>query len=226
MSRGFFVTGTDTGIGKTTISCALLHAFAALGKRVVGMKPIAAGIENGRCMDIEQLQAASNLIVSCQHINSYVFHPSISPHIAAQKAGIEIDLAVIHKAYLELSMKADIVIVEGAGGFLVPISQSLNGSDLAQTLNLPIILVVGMKLGCLNHALLTAQAVQAAGLVLAGWVANCIDPQMIALTENLKTLEQRLNCPFIGTLPFINEVVQHRGQVLDINELISNRQFI
>ena len=161
MGRGFFVTGTDTGIGKTTVSCALLRAFAAQGKKVVGMKPIVAGSENGQWMDVEQLLAASNVNVTRQQINPYAFDPPISPHLAAQQSGVEIDLSVIHHAYQQLSAKADLVIVEGAGGFLVPINDRQNGSDLAQTLNLPVILVVGMRLGCLNHALLTAQAIQA-----------------------------------------------------------------
>lgn len=202
MSKGFFVTGTDTGIGKTTISCALLHVFAAQGKKVAGMKPVAAGRENGQWLDVELLLAASSVNVARQHINPYAFDSPIAPHIAAQQAGVEIDLAVIRRAYWELSAEADIVIVEGAGGFLVPVNQHQTGADLAKILNLPVILVVGMRLGCLNHALLTAQAIKAAGLTLAGWVANCIDPQMLVLAENIATLEQRLDGPLLGVVPF------------------------
>lgn len=205
MTKGFFVTGTDTGIGKTTVSCALLHAFAAQGKKVVGMKPIAAGSENGQWLDVEQLLAASNVNVASQQINPYAFDPPISPHIAAQQAGTEIDLSVIHQAYLELSKLAEIVIVEGVGGFLVPISQHQTGADLAKILNLPVILVVGMRLGCLNHALLTAQAIQTAGLTLAGWVANCMDPQMLVPEENIATLQQWLDKPLLGVIPFDSE---------------------
>ena len=220
MSTGFFITGTDTGIGKTTVSCALLHAFAGQGKKVIGMKPIAAGSENGQWIDVERLLAASNVSVSRQLINPYAFDLPISPHIAAQQAGTEVDLAVIHQAYQELSAKADIIIAEGAGGFLVPINQWQNGANLAQILNLPVILVVGMRLGCLNHALLTAQAIQAVGLALAGWVANCIDPQMLALVENIQTLEQRLNSPLIGILPFAPEMdIQQRAKVMAITKL-------
>lgn len=220
MSQGYFVTGTDTGIGKTTVSCALLHAFAAQGKKVVGMKPIAAGSENGKWLDVEQLLAASNISVTRQQINPYAFDPPISPHLAAQQAGMEIDLTVIHQAYLELSSKADIVIVEGAGGFLVPLNQQQTGSDLAKLLNLPVILVVGMRLGCLNHALLTAQAIRAAGLILAGWVANCIDPQMLVLAENIATLEQRLDCRLLRALPFDYETnMQKISRILDIARL-------
>ncbi|MER2514412.1 MAG: dethiobiotin synthase [Nitrosomonas ureae] len=202
MKQGYFITGTDTGVGKTTISCALLQAFAAQGNKVAGMKPIAAGSENGKWLDVEQLLAASNINATRQHINPYAFDPPVSPHIAAQQTGVEIDLTVIHQAYQKLSSKADIVIVEGAGGFLVPINQRQTGADLAKLLNLPVILVVGMRLGCLNHALLTAQAIRAAGLTLAGWVANCIDPKMLFLDENIATLEQRLGCPLVGVLPF------------------------
>ena len=223
MSTGFFVTGTDTGIGKTHVSCALLHAFAAQGKTVVGMKPIAAGSENGQWMDVEHLLAASNVTVSRQQINPYAFAPPLAPHIAAQQMGTEIDLPVIHQAYLELSEKVDIIIVEGAGGFLVPINRRQTGADLVKILNLPVILVVGMRLGCLNHALLTAKAIQDAGLVLAGWVANCIDPQMSAVAENIATLEQWLESPLLGILPFDRENdSQHSAELLDIKLLTNN----
>lgn len=224
MGTGFFVTGTDTGIGKTTISCALLHAFAAQGKKVVGMKPIAAGSESGRWLDVELLLAASNVNVGRQQINPYAFDPPISPHIAAQQAGTEIGLPVIQQAYRELSAKADTVIVEGVGGFLAPISSLQTGADLAKILDLPVILVVGMRLGCLNHALLTAQAIRVAGLTLAGWVANCADPQMLALEQNIATLEQRLHCPLLGIVPFCRKTdFQHYAGLLDIKFLINNR---
>lgn len=220
MGKGFFVTGTDTGIGKTTVSCALLHAFAAQDKKVVGMKPIAAGSENGQWPDVEQLFAASNVNVARQQINPYAFDPPISPHLAAQQADTEIDLSVIHRAYQELSTTADIVIVEGVGGFLVPVNRHQTGADLAKTLNLPVILVVGMRLGCLNHALLTAQAIKAAGLTLAGWVANCIDPQMLVLTENIAMLEQWLEGPLLGVIPFDSRIDEKNGiRLLDIAKL-------
>lgn len=225
MGQGFFITGTDTGIGKTTVSCALLHAFAVQGKKVVGMKPIAAGSEHGQWMDVEQLLLASNVRVSRRDINPYAFDPPISPHIAAQQAGTEIDLSVIHLAYRELSTKADIVIVEGVGGFLVPMNSQQNGADLAKMLNLPVIMVVGMRLGCLNHALLTVKAIQAAGLALAGWVANCVDPKMAAVAENISTLEQRLDCPLLGVLPFCTETAMaHSMGLLDISMLTAQHR--
>lgn len=206
MRQGYFVTGTDTGAGKTTVSCALLRTFAAQGKKAVGMKPVVAGSENDQWYDVEQLIAASNIHAEREYVNPYAFHPPISPHIAAQKTGVDIDFAVIQRAYQALSSQADIVIVEGAGGFLVPLNAQQTGADLACALNLPVILVVGMRLGCLNHALLTAQAIHASGLPFAGWVANCIDPQMQVLQENIATLEQRLESPLLGVVVFTNEV--------------------
>ncbi len=220
MGRGYFVTGTDTGIGKTTISCALLHAFSAQGCKVVGMKPVAAGIENGHWSDVQQLLAASNIHAVREHINPYAFDAPISPHIAARQAGADIDLDVILQAYRVLSSQADIVIVEGVGGFLVPINSQQNGADLANILNLPVILVVGMRLGCLNHALLTAQAIHVVGLSLAGWVANCIDAHMLMLEENIATLRQRLDCPLLGVLPAGSDRDARKGaRLLDVARL-------
>jgi len=220
MGQGYFVTGTDTGVGKTTVSCALLRAFAAQGHKVIGMKPVAAGVENGKWLDVEQLLAASNVNVTRQQINPYAFDPPISPHLAAQQAGREIDLTVIQQAYQTLSTQADRIVVEGVGGFLVPLNQHQTGADLAQALNLPVILVVGMRLGCLNHALLTAQAIKAAGLTLIGWVANCIDPQMLAVAENIATLEQRLDCPLLGVVPFdLGMDLQKNNRLLNIATL-------
>ncbi|QOJ24201.1 MAG: dethiobiotin synthase [Gammaproteobacteria bacterium] len=220
MGQGYFVTGTDTGIGKTIVSCALLRAFAAQGEKVIGMKPVVAGSENDHWYDVEQLIAASNISAAREHINPYAFDPPVSPHIAAQQAGVDIDLAVIQRAYQALSSQADIVVVEGAGGFLVPLNARQTGADLARALNLPVILVAGMRLGCLNHALLTAQAICAAGLSLAGWVANGIDPQMMMLEENIATLEQRLNCPLLGILPFTKEtVMQQKSSPLNVLKL-------
>jgi len=217
MAQGYFVTGTDTGVGKTTISCALLRAFAAQGKKAVGMKPVVAGSENGRWHDVEQLIAASNINAAREYVNPYAFDPPVSPHIAARQAGVDIDLAVIQRAYQALSSQADIVIVEGAGGFLVPLNARQTGADLARALNLPVILVAGMRLGCLNHALLTAQAIHASGLPFAGWVANCIDPQMQVLQENIATLEQRLEGPLLGIIPPDSETNKEAGFKISIS---------
>jgi dethiobiotin synthetase len=204
----------------------LLKAFAAQGKRVVGMKPVVAGSENGRWHDVEQLIAASNISAARAHVNPYAFDPPVSPHIAAQQAGIGIDFAVIQRAYQALSNQADIVIVEGAGGFLVPLNAQQTGADLARALNLPVILVVGMRLGCLNHALLTAQAIRAAGLPLAGWVANGIDPQMLMLEENIATLERWLDGPLLGVCPYAHEAdSQRQSGLLNVLKLEENNCF-
>jgi len=200
----YFVTGTDTNVGKTLISCALLHGFAALGKRVVGMKPIAAGLNaDGQHDDVLQLRAASNVPASNEQVNPYRFAPAIAPHLAAQLAGVNIDLARIVESYSVLAKQADVVIVEGAGGFLVPMNDSQDSGDLARQLGLPIILVVGMRLGCLNHGLLTTEAIVARGLVLAGWVANVVDADMLALQENIAALRERINAPLLGVVPFM-----------------------
>lgn len=202
MGSGYFVTGTDTGVGKTRVSCALLHAFAAAGKTVAGMKPVAAGCENGTWPDVELLAAASSVSAEREHINPYALVPPIAPHIAADRAGVEIDPEVIRQAYLELRKRADIVIVEGAGGFLVPLNDHEDMAAMVQALDLPVLLVVGMRLGCINHALLTAHAVRTAKLSLAGWVANRIDPEMAGFEENILALERRLDCPLLGILPY------------------------
>lgn len=220
MGMGYFVTGTDTGVGKTRVSCALLRAFAVAGKTVVGMKPIVAGCENGIWADVELLSAASNVSVGREYVNPYALVPPIAPHIAANRAGIEINLKVIRQAYLELKKRADIVIVEGAGGFLVPLNDHEDSATLVQALGLPVLLVVGMRLGCINHALLTAHAVRAAGLPLAGWVANRVDPEMPAFEENIVALEQRLDCPLLGILPYDhNHSAEELSPLLDITRI-------
>jgi dethiobiotin synthetase len=204
MRQGFFITGTDTGVGKSLVAAALLHLYAAKGKRAVGMKPIAAGaiMEGGRLLneDVEQLMAAGNVDALLELINPYVFAPPVAPHIAAQQVGVEISLAAIIQAFETLSDQAEVVVVEGAGGFCVPVNDKEDIADLARALDLPVILVVGMRLGCLNHALLTVEAIRARGLSLAGWVANCIDPQMPCFEENLDTLRQRVAAPCLGVI--------------------------
>ena len=155
-ASGYFVTGTDTGVGKTLVSCALLRAFAARGLRAVGMKPVAAGavLENGRLVneDVIALNAAANVAAPAELVNPYCFAPPIAPHIAAAEAGITVELERIREAYAALAALADRVIVEGAGGFRVPLTRELEVAHLAAHLALPVILVVGMRLGCLNHA--------------------------------------------------------------------------
>jgi dethiobiotin synthetase len=199
----YFVTGTDTGVGKTLISCALLHGFAAQGKRVVGMKPVAAGCnDDDMHEDVRRLRAASNVLASKGQINPYCFSQAVAPHLAAQFAGVSINLKRIAASYSELSGQADVVIVEGAGGFLVPLNVRQDSADMVAELELPIILVVGMRLGCLNHALLTVEAIAARGLALAGWVANGVDGQMAMPDENIAALRQRITAPLLGVVPY------------------------
>lgn len=199
----YFITGTDTDVGKTLISCALLYGLAARGKRVVGMKPVAVGCdEHDQHEDVTRLRAASNVLASKGQINPYSFAPAVAPHLAAQFAGVSINFARILESFEELSGQADEVIVEGAGGFLVPLNAKQDGADLAAQLGLPVILVVGMRLGCLNHALLTAEAIAARGLVLAGWVANVLDEHMAMLDENIDALRQRIDAPLLGVVPY------------------------
>jgi len=205
VGQGYFVTGTDTGVGKTLIACALLRAFARTGKSVVGMKPVAAGREGGRWADVEALAHASTVSARAQIVNPYALESAIAPHIAAELAGLEIGLEPIAHAYEELSRLADVVVVEGVGGLLVPLNAAQTGADLAMRLGLPMVLVVGMRLGCLNHALLTRRQLEASGLRCAGWVANCIFPDMPHLDGNIRALEQRLDCPLLGVVPFLRE---------------------
>ncbi len=172
----YFVTGTDTGVGKTLVSCALLQAFAARGKRVAGFKPVAAGCdEDGRNDDAKLLLAASNVQAAYDQINPYCFPHPIAPHLAARQAGVRIDFARILAPWRELAGRTDEVIVEGVGGFCVPLNDEQNSADLAKQLDLPVIMVVGMRLGCINHALLTMRAIADFQLECAGWVANVLD---------------------------------------------------
>ena len=206
MKFACFVTGTDTGVGKTLASAGLLHALARHHTRVVGMKPVAAGAEwHGGVWANEDslaLRAASTLRVPPELDNPVLLPDPLSPHIAAARAGTPIDIAHIVRSYQVLAAQADVVVVEGAGGFHVPLSATETGADLAQALGLPVVLVVGLRLGCLNHALLTAEAIRARGLTLAGWVANRIDPEMGAADENIAYLRARLNAPLLAEVPY------------------------
>lgn len=205
MQPAYFITGTDTGVGKTLISCALLHAFALAGKSAVGMKPVAAGCRASPqgllCDDVAALRAASSVAAPQNLVNPYALAAAVAPHLAANQENVHLELAPIVSAYRQLQSLADIVIVEGVGGWQVPFNATQTSADLAQQLNLPVILVVGMRLGCLNHALLTAQAIQAQGLQLHGWVANRIDPDMSLFDENVHSLHTRLAAPLLGVIP-------------------------
>jgi dethiobiotin synthetase len=201
---GCFVAGTDTGVGKTLVCAALLHALRRVGKRSVGMKPVAAGAEcvagQWQNEDAVRLREASDVAVPPELDNPVLLRDPLSPHLAARRDGVRIDIAELVRRYRALAQRADAVVVEGAGGFLVPLSDEETGADLAQAVALPVVLVVGLRLGCLNHALLTAEAIRARGLPLAGWVANRIDPRMQAVAENIAFLRRRLAAPMLGDI--------------------------
>ena len=199
----YFITGTDTGVGKTLVSCALLQAFAAQGKHVVGFKPVAAGFDDDdHNEDAKRLRASSTVQATYGQINPYCFHRAIAPHLAARHAGVRIEFKRIMTSYRELAGQADEVIVEGVGGFCVPLNDRQNSAELAGELNLPVILVVGMRLGCLNHALLTVRAIADYQLECAGWVANVLDADMPALQENIGALRERIAAPLLGIIPY------------------------
>ena len=206
---GFFVTGTDTDVGKTYIASALVRHFVEQGYKTIGMKPVAAGYEsvNGelRHGDVDALVAASNVQTALSDVNPYSFLPAIAPNIAAEQAGINISFEKIQLAFDGLKSQADVLVVEGAGGFCVPINQQETMADLAIKLNLPLILVVGIRLGCINHALMTVGSIKAAGLNLVGWVANRIDPNMPALEENIATLKAMIKAPCIADVTWNEE---------------------
>jgi len=205
-ARGFFVTGTDTEVGKTYVSCWLLRQLNAQGVRSLGMKPVAAGgidtPDGFANEDALALAAAGCGAVPREWLNPYLLRLPVSPHIAAAREQVLIDFNRIAEAYRQLAARADVVLVEGAGGWRAPLSDTLDIADLAQQLQLPVILVVGMRLGCLNHALLTARAIGDSGLPLAGWIANRIDPQMREYDANLQTLRQRIAAPLLAELPY------------------------
>ncbi len=205
----YFITGTDTGVGKTFVTCALLHNLREQGIPAIGMKPIAAGAnmtpDGLRNEDIEALRGASGIALESEDLSCYLLAEPIAPHIAAAKEDIDIDLDVIRQRFDQLAELAEVVLVESVGGFIVPLGDSIDTADLAADLDLPVILVVGMRLGCLNHALLTQEAIRARGLTLAGWVANQIDRDMAELDANVEALEERIRAPLLGVIAWQKE---------------------
>lgn len=195
-ARGVFVTGTDTGVGKTLIARALIRGFVREGLRVVGMKPVAAGAENTaaglRNEDALALAAASNIPAPYDSINPYCLLAPVSPHIAAAEEGVTLDPGLIKDHFEGLAAIADTIVVEGAGGWLAPIGPSRTMADIAVTLELPVVLVVGLRLGCLNHALLTRAGIESSGMRFAGWIGNRIDPGFARADENVQALTERL----------------------------------
>lgn len=206
MISGFFVTGTDTDVGKTWSSVALMRALQAQGLRVTGMKPVAAGCawtrEGWRNQDALLLQQHASVAIDYPIVNPYAFEKPVSPHIACGNTDVELE--VILKAYRELQAVSDLVLVEGAGGWHSPLSRDLDNAALAQALGLPVILVVGMRLGCINHALLSYRAILQSGVSLAGWLAVEIDPVMREFQANLNYLTDRIDAPLLGVLPHLD----------------------
>ncbi len=199
------MTGTDTGVGKTRVATALCAAFIAAGKRVAAMKPIASGCmhtpDGLRNDDAEALRRAMNVRAGYAEVNPYAFLPAIAPHIAAMEAGRTIEFEVLDRCFERLSLQSDVTIVEGAGGWLAPIDAGRTFADLAAHWQLDVVLVVGLRLGCLNHALLTVESIERHGLRLAGWVGNSVDPHFERLPENLQALRTRIAAPCLGALP-------------------------
>ncbi len=206
--KDYFVTGTDTEIGKTLVSCAILYGLVQQGWRSVGMKPVAAGAEwidgNWCNEDVTALIAASNVPADPKLVNPYLFKLAAAPHIAAVQEQCQIEIAMILQSFHQLRSVAKAVVVEGVGGFRVPLCATQDSADLAQQLALPVVLVVGMRLGCISAALLTAEAIRARGLRLAGWVANSAQTEMAQLQENLSALQERLDAPYLGYIPHLN----------------------
>jgi dethiobiotin synthetase len=207
VTRSYFVTGTDTGVGKTLVTASLLRHLRESGLSVAGMKPIAAGSVSGPVgaanEDALLLQAESSARHPYALVNPCLFEPAIAPHIAAAEAGIAIDTARIAAAHASIAAGADVVLAEGAGGFLVPLDASRSCAELPGLLGMGVILVVGLRLGCLNHALLTVEAIAARGLSLAGWVGNRVDPGFARPDANVETLRARIAAPCLGIVPWM-----------------------
>jgi dethiobiotin synthetase len=206
MTHALFIAGTDTGIGKTHAACAVIHALRATGKSVCGMKPVASGCletPHGRRNEdaLALLAAGSTPPPAYDEINPFALREPLSPHLAAAHEGVTITLPPLRAAYDTLSARYERVVVEGVGGWRVPLAPGLFASDIAKDWALPVVLVVGLRLGCLSHALLTAEAIEADGCRLVGWIGNQIDPQMAAIDENIDTLRTLLSVPCLGILP-------------------------
>lgn len=208
MTQGLFITGTDTGCGKTEITLGLMHALQQRGESVLGMKPVASGAEKTgeglRNEDALRIQAQCSHQLAYERVNPFAYSPPIAPHLAAEASGRAIELDSIRAAYRQLSQKADRLIVEGVGGWLVPLSAETTVADLALRLELPVILVVGLRLGCINHALLTQAAMQQSGVRTLGWVGNQVEAGMDSLEGNIASLRERLTAPCLGVVPWLD----------------------
>ena len=217
----YFITGTDTEVGKTFCTAALLYAFRATGKTAIGFKPIASGTEaDGYNSDVLALQAASLPTLPYKQHNLYTFQEATAPHLAAMDTACPIQLAQLSHGFHALQTQADVILTEGAGGWLTPLNEHDTFADWVIRQRLPVIMVVGMKLGCINHALLTTQAITQAGLPLAGWIANCISPQPHRLADYFHTLQYRIAAPCLGMMPYLpHTLAQQAANHLTISGL-------
>ncbi|SDH87403.1 dethiobiotin synthetase [Pseudomonas flavescens] len=226
MSAAYFVTGTDTEIGKTTIAAGLLHAARAAGLSTAAAKPVASGCqltaEGLRNDDALALLAQCSLPLRYEEVNPRAFAAAIAPHLAARDEGVLLEVSQLQAAVRTILDKgADFTLVEGAGGWRVPLTGTATLSDLAGVLALPVILVVGVRLGCINHAVLSAEAIRRDGVPLAGWVANVVDPHTARLSDNLETLSQRLSAPCIGQVPHLSSASPEQvARYLDLSRLL------
>lgn len=225
MAKGFFVTGTDTEIGKTTTTVALMRAAKQLGYRVAGMKPVAAGCQPTaqglRNDDAVKLMQEASVTIEYERVNPLAYQPSIAPHIAAAQSGEPIIIDSIISAYQHIASQAEVVFVEGIGGWAVPINDNQTMADVAKALGLPVILVVGIRLGCLNHALLTHESIVHKGCPLGGWVANRLESNNPVAEQNINYLQQALPIPFLGTIPYVLSNDARATTSLTITSLLS-----
>ncbi len=209
MVSDYFITGTDTGVGKTWVTLALMKAMQNKGKVVVGMKPVACGCEKTseglRNDDAVKILKRSSQRLNYRTVNPYAFEPAIAPHIAAEQVGVKIDIEHIASEFNTLKKNADGVVVEGIGGWCVPLGENVMLSELVNRLDLPVILVVGLRLGCINHALSAYRAIRADGASLHGWITSQLDPGYDCPDETMTTLRARINAPFLGSLPYLEK---------------------
>ncbi|HTU65912.1 MAG TPA: dethiobiotin synthase [Steroidobacteraceae bacterium] len=217
-NKGFFITGTDTGVGKTLVSVAIVHALVARGLRTAVMKPVAAGAihtpDGPRNDDALELSAASNVPAAYADVNPWLLSTPASPHLAARADGVSIRHETILASYGRLAARSDVLIVEGAGGWLAPTSATGTMADIAEVLALPVVLVVGMRLGCLNHALLTRDGIRARGLSFGGWIANELESRMPLCAENIDTLTTRFGVAPLAIVPTGSDAKSHPGKAL------------
>ena len=222
---GFFVTGTDTEVGKTLVSGALILKLREKGINAIGFKPVVAGTytnSNGQVLneDLETLRIASKLPPGKLDLCPYVLDEPAAPHLVAAQSGLKLEMAIIMRALNAVQGQSDAVVVEGAGGFLTPLTDSTDLGDFAQQLGLPVILVIGMRLGCINHALLTLEAIKSRKLQIAGWIANSLSTEMPFLNENIKSLQSRVDAPFLGCIPPLpKELQKQQNQPYSIEAL-------